>query len=157
MRRLSTSLVLTIALGIGFMAVLGIVLASQESSGRRHISLPGRTDQLPFSDAVLVGDTLYLAGRIGMTNPQTGQPPANVEEEVRIVLDGMKTVLDQVGMTMDDLVTVQVFCSDVSLYDQFNAVYRTYFSGNPPARAFLGSGTLLAGAHFEVQGTAVRR
>jgi 2-iminobutanoate/2-iminopropanoate deaminase len=139
------------------MAVLGTVSASQESSGRRHINLPGRTDQLPFSDAVLVGDTLYLAGRIGMTNPQTGQPPANLEAEVRIVLDGMKTVLDQAGMTMDDLVTVQVFCSDVSLYDQFNAVYRTYFSGSPPARAFLGSGTLLAGAHFEVQGIAVRR
>ena len=59
-------------------------------------------------------------------------------------------------MTMDDLVSVQVFCSDVALYDDFNAVYRTYFTGDPPARAFLGAGTLLRGARFEVMGIAVR-
>jgi enamine deaminase RidA (YjgF/YER057c/UK114 family) len=58
---------------------------------------------------------------------------------------------------MDDLVSVQVFCSDVGHYDAFNRVYRTFFSGEFPARAFLGSGTLLFGARFEVQGIAVRR
>jgi len=54
-------------------------------------------------------------------------------------------------------VSVQVFCSDVSHYDAFNRVYRTYFKKEFPARAFLGSGTLLFGARFEVQGIAVRR
>jgi enamine deaminase RidA (YjgF/YER057c/UK114 family) len=60
-------------------------------------------------------------------------------------------------MTMDDLVSVQVFCSDVSHYDAFNKVYRTFFKKELPARAFLGSGRLLFGARFEVQGVAVRR
>ena len=60
-------------------------------------------------------------------------------------------------MTMDDLFTVQVFCSDVAHYDTFNAVYRTYFEDEFPARAFLGAGTLLFNARFEVQGIAVRR
>jgi enamine deaminase RidA (YjgF/YER057c/UK114 family) len=45
----------------------------------------------------------------------------------------------------------------VALYDTFNAVYKTYFRGDYPARAFLGSGKLLRGARFEVQGTAVKR
>ena len=72
------------------------------------------------------------------------------------MLDQIAAVLAEAGMTMDDLVSVQVFCSDVALYDDFNAVYRTYFTGDPPARAFLGSGTLLRGARFEVMGIAVR-
>jgi enamine deaminase RidA (YjgF/YER057c/UK114 family) len=60
-------------------------------------------------------------------------------------------------MTMDDLVSVQVFCSDVAHYAAFNAVYRTYFTREFPARAFLGAGTLLFEARFEVQGIAVRQ
>jgi enamine deaminase RidA (YjgF/YER057c/UK114 family) len=60
-------------------------------------------------------------------------------------------------MTMDDLVTVQVFCPDLSLYDKFNAIYRTYFSKNFPARAFLGSGPLLRGGHFEIVGIAIKQ
>jgi 2-iminobutanoate/2-iminopropanoate deaminase len=52
---------------------------------------------------------------------------------------------------------VQVFCSDVSLFDTWNKVYPTYFGKDLPARAFLGSGPLLFGARFEMQGIAVRR
>ena len=59
----------------------------------RHIVLPSRTDTLPYSDGVLVGDTLYLAGRIGI-DPQTSKPPEEVEKEIRLLLDGMKTSLE---------------------------------------------------------------
>src|SRR5437762_7144976 len=123
---------------------------------RRHIVLPSRTDTLPFSDGVLVGDTLYLAGRIGI-DPQTGKPPEDVEKEIRLLLDGMKATLKEAEMTMDDLVSVQVFCPDLSLYEKFNEIYRTYFSKNFPARAFIGSGSLLRGGRFEAHGIAVRR
>jgi reactive intermediate/imine deaminase len=105
---------------------------------------------------VLVGDTLYLAGRIGI-DPATGKPPADAQQEARIVLDGLKAVLADAGMAMDDLVTVQVFCPDLSLYDGFNAVYRSYFAQEFPARAVIGSGPLLRGGRFEVQAIAVRR
>jgi len=73
---------------------------------RRHIVLPNRKDTLPFSDGVLVGDTLYLAGRIGV-DPETGKPPAELEKEIRLLLDGMKATLAAANMTMDDLVSVQ--------------------------------------------------
>ena len=59
-------------------------------------------------------------------------------------------------LVMDDLVTVTVYCPDVSLFNKFNGVYRTYFNKGFPARAFIGSGPLLFGGHFEVQGIAVR-
>ena len=61
------------------------------------------------------------------------------------------------SMTMDDLVWVQVFCSDVAHYETFNRVYRTYFTKEYPARAFIGSGKLLFDARFELQGVAVKR
>jgi len=111
---------------------------------------------LPFSDAVWHGDTLYLSGHLGL-DPKTGKPGATPEEEARLVLDGIKRTLEAAGLTMDDLLSVQIFCSDVSLFEQFNAVYRTYFKEEFPARAFLGSGRLLFDARFEVQGIAGRR
>jgi len=63
--------------------------SSQAAVARRHINLPGRTSGLPFSDAVLVGDTLYLAGRIGI-DPVTGRAPADVGAEIKLLLTGSK-------------------------------------------------------------------
>jgi reactive intermediate/imine deaminase len=122
----------------------------------RHIVLPTRKDTLPFSDAVVAGNTLYLAGKIGI-DPETGKPPPELEKEIRLLLDGMKATLKEANMTMDDLVSVQIFCPDLSLYEKFNEIYRTYFVKNFPARAFIGSGPLLRGGRFEAQGIAVRR
>jgi 2-iminobutanoate/2-iminopropanoate deaminase len=132
------------------------VTPTGKTAGTRHIVLPSRIDTLPYSDGVIVGDTLYLAGKIGI-DPQTGKPPEDVEKEIRLLLDGMKTTLAAASMTMDDLVSVQVFCPDLSLYEKFNEIYRTYFAKNFPARAFIGSGPLLRGGRFEAQGIAVRR
>ena len=141
-----------------FLAGLAVgsgVFAAKAAPARKHINLPGRAVAAPFSDAVLVGDTLYLAGRIGF-KPGTRQVPDTPEEEAKLVLDQFKTVLAQADMTMDDLVSVQVFCSDVKLFDRWNKVYPTYFGKDLPARAFIGSGPLLFGARFEMQGVAVR-
>jgi len=124
---------------------------------RNHVNLPGRTNDLPFSDGVLAGDTFYLAGRLGL-DPATGRPPAHPDDEARLMLQGVRDVLALVGMEMRDLVSLQIYCSDVSLFARFNAVYRTFFQGvELPARAFLGSGPLLFGARFEVVGVAQRR
>jgi reactive intermediate/imine deaminase len=113
-----------------------------------------RTDP-PFSGAVLVGDTLYLSGQLGLGPDR--KPPQDVAAEAKLVMDAVKAQLVAAKMSMDDLVYVQIFCSDVAHYDAFNAVYRTYFTKEFPARAFIGSGRLLFDARFEVQGIAVRR
>ena len=116
-----------------------------------------RKANYPFSDAVWAGDTLYVSGHIGL-DPETAKPPASATEEARLVLEDFKATLESAGLTMSDLVSLQIFCSDVSLFGEFNAVYRTYFKDEQyPARAFLGSGKLLFDARFEVQGIAVRR
>ncbi len=115
---------------------------------------PADGEVAPFSGAVWVGNTLYLSGMLGL---EGGQVPETAEQEATNVLDNIKGVLETAGLTMDDLVVVQVYASDVGDYGAFNSVYRTYFTTEYPARAFLGSGTLLFEARFEVMGIAVRR
>jgi len=98
---------------------------------------------------VMSGNRVYVAGRIGF-KPGTREVPADPAEEARLMLDQVRSVLAEAGMEMNDLVYVQIFCSDVSLFDTFNGVYRQYFAGDMPARAFIGSGPLLFGARFEI-------
>jgi 2-iminobutanoate/2-iminopropanoate deaminase len=122
---------------------------------RRYINLPGRPANLPFSDAVLVGDTLYLSGRLGI-DPATGLAAQDVNDELRLLFDGFEAVLAQAGMSMDDLVQVQIYAPEVSLWDVFNKAYVKRFSKEFPARAFLGSGPLLLNGRFEMIGVAVK-
>jgi 2-iminobutanoate/2-iminopropanoate deaminase len=105
---------------------------------------------------VLVGETVYVSGHIGV-DPATRKVPLDAEQEARVMLDSFRETLERGGCGMDDLVYVQIFCSDVSLFEKFNAIYRTYFKTDLPARAFIGSGPLLFGARFEIQGIAVKR
>jgi 2-iminobutanoate/2-iminopropanoate deaminase len=129
---------------------------SQATATRQIVNLPGRTPNLPFSDAVLVGDTLYLSGRIGIDSV-TGRAPADLDAEIKLLLDGVESVLREAGMTMDDLVSVQIFSPDLSLWQPFNAAYVKRFSRELPARAFIGSGPLLLGGRFEMMGIAAKR
>ena len=108
-----------------------------------------------FSSAVMAGDTLYVSGTTDI-DPATGKPPTDVQAGAKLVLDNIKRAVENAGLTMDDLVWVQVFAADLANYAAFNEIYRSYFSGPLPARAFIGAGTLLAGSHFEVMGIAVR-
>jgi len=140
----------------GLCLSVGAFATALDSNPTGHLNAPGRSDDLPYSQAVLAGDTLYIAGMIGI-DPETGKPPADVRDEVKLVLDQLRDRLALADMTMDDLVSVQVFCPDLSLYETFNAVYRTYFKGPFPARAFIGSGPLLLGGRFEINGIAVKR
>ena len=141
------------------VAVLFLIFSVAASGAdRKYIVNPRPADSkaLPFSDGVLVGNTLYIAGHIG-TDPKTGQVPADAEQEARLVMDGIKKTVENAGLSMDDIVSVQVFCTDLKLYDTFNSVYKSYFHGDFPARAFVGTDKLLRNGHYEVLGIAVKR
>ena len=139
------------------LLVLATVTSINAYAQRTYIEGRSAADEnvLPFSGAVLVGDTLYLAGVIGLD--EDGEVPDDPADEARNAMNAIKRNVEAAGLTMDDIVSVQVFCSDVAHYDAFNDVYRTFFTQEFPARAFIGSGTLLFDARFEVQGIAVRR
>ena len=143
--------------------ILALILAlgagtALADSDRRFINGERSAAQTPppISDAVLVGNTLYISGHLSV-DPKTGQVPTDPQAEAKLVMERVKKTVESAGMTMDDVVSMQVYCTDLALFDTFNSVYRTYFTHGFPARAFLGAGTLLRGAHFEVLGVAVRR
>jgi 2-iminobutanoate/2-iminopropanoate deaminase len=151
------SIVAIVLIVAGFYTVRGVYSQATPQAGRKVIKLAGGPVQAPFSDGILVGNTLYLAGRIGL-DPKTGKAPEKIEDEIKILLDSEKDVLAAAGMTMDDLVYVQISCTDLSLFDKFNATYKSYFTTTDfPAREFVGAGSLLRGGHFELQAIAVKR
>src|SRR5580765_5978689 len=88
------------------------------AADRKFVVKPRASDMkaLPFSDGVLVGNTLYIAGHIGL-DAKTGKPPASAEEEARLVMEGIKQTVESAGMSMDDMVSMQIFCTDLKLYD----------------------------------------
>jgi 2-iminobutanoate/2-iminopropanoate deaminase len=142
--------IVTIALGIMFVG--GLAAADD----RTYYDGRSATDDNvpPFSGSVMTDGTLYVSGQLGLTD---GKVPATAEEEARNVMNAVKAQVESAGMTMNDVVFVQIFCSDVEHYGAFNGVYRTYFTEEYPARAFIGSGKLLFGARFEVLATAVKK
>ena len=120
------------------------------------MNLAGRSDELPFSHVIVTGETIYVAGTLGI-DPETGQAPEDPRVEAKLALDGIRKKLALAGADMDDLVMVQIFCPDLELYDVFNEVYATYFTDGYPTRAFVGSGPLLRNGRFEINGIAVKR
>lgn len=151
-----TRCILTAALALVALAAAPAALAAEPAN--KHFPAGAATPAgptPPFSAAVLAGNTLYVSGTTDM-DPATGKPPPDPADGAKRVMDNIKRSVEAGGMTMDDLVWVQVFASDLSYYAAFNTVYRTYFKGPMPARAFLGAGSLLGAAHFEVMGVAVK-
>jgi len=108
---------------------------------------------IPFSSAVRVGDTAYIAGTTA--DPDRLAKGLSVENEAADLMDQVKQSVEKAGMTMDDVVSVQVFCTNLELYQSFNSVYSKYFHDDFPARTFVGASKLLFGARFEVNAIAV--
>ena len=138
-----------------FVTLASITVHAQEP--RTYINGRSQADGNvpPYSGAVLVGNTLYLAGALG--TDENLEVPDNPADEARNVMNAIKSAVEAAGMTMDDIVSIQVFCTDLSQYQAFNDVYRTFFTQEYPARAFIGVASLLFDARFEVQGIAIKR
>lgn len=110
----------------------------------------------PYSLVVRAGDTLYLSGHVPV-NPETGEISGdNVTDQARQTFDNLVTTLQGVGASLDDVVKVIIFLTDVGGdFAAMNAVYRDYFPANPPARTTVGtSGLALSGLLIEIEMTA---
>lgn len=127
---------------------------TKPSLHRKYINLDKSTTGAPFSDGVLVGNTLYIAGRIGV-DPESGLVPADISQEISFLFAGLAEVLAKADMSFSNVVSLQIACPDFFFYDLFNTAYERFFSAPYPARAFVGSGPLVRNAHFHLQGIAV--
>jgi 2-iminobutanoate/2-iminopropanoate deaminase len=111
----------------------------------------------PYSQAVLAGNTLYLAGQIAL-DPATGEMVGggDIRAETRQVMENLGAVLAAAGFAFDQVVQSQVFLVDLDDFGAMNEVYAGYFGDVPPARATVGVASLPRGARVEIIMTAVR-
>ena len=107
---------------------------------------------LPFSEAIRVGDMLYLSGQIGLVPGTRSVAPGGIAAEAKQTMDNIGTTLSKYGLTHRDLVKCTVFLADMADWGAFNTVYLTYFEpGKFPTRSALGANGLALGARTEVE------
>ncbi len=136
------------------IAVLAAVAAACGLAADKRVIQPkefptGR----PFSPAVLADGTLYIAGQTGV-DLKTGRYPEEFEGEVRQCLDNIGIILKEAKMSFADVVTVNVYLTDMDLFQRMNAVYTTYFKEPRPARTTVGVAKLVGTARIEITVTA---
>jgi len=107
----------------------------------------------PFSPGLMVGDTLYVAGQVGQ-DLKTGNIPDDFEAEVKQTLDNIGIVLKEGGMDFSNAVSVNVYLTDMELFQRMNAVYIKYFPEPRPVRTTVGIAKLVGKARIEITVTA---
>ncbi len=116
-----------------------------------HYGRPALNGQpLPFSDAVRVGDTLYLSGQLGIG--ADGKLPDGIEAQAKQALDNVGAILKRAGLGYGDVFHCTAMLSDMALWPAFNKVYVTYFpEGKRPARSAFGASGLALGGLVELE------
>jgi len=112
---------------------------------------------LPFSSAVVVGDTIYLSGEIGRAPGSTTVVPGGVGAETRQIFENYKATLARSGASLGDIVKCTAFLDDMADYAEMNAAYKEFFPGDKPARSTFGVDGLALGASLEIECLAVKR
>ena len=133
-----------------------LVLLALPLAAEKKVIVPPEFEggSVVFSPGILVDGTLYVSGQIGR-DLKTQQFPADFESEVKTVLGNIGIVLKAAGMTYKDVVSVQVYLTDMDLFPRMNAVYTTIFPDPRPSRTTVGVTKLAApAAHIEVTVTA---
>ena len=91
----------------------------------------------PYSPAVVANGFIFVAGQ-GPVDPETGEMPDGFEDQVRQTLRNLQTVLEAAGSSLDDVVKVNAYLTDLTRFAQFNEVYKEFFRHDPPARTTVG-------------------
>jgi 2-iminobutanoate/2-iminopropanoate deaminase len=106
---------------------------------------------LPFSEAVQVGDMLYLSGKLGV-DPKTGKlAEGGISGETHQVMKSIQAALDKYGSSIEQVVKCTVYLADIKEWAEMNEVYRTFFRRNPPARSAVEVSALGLGARVEIE------
>lgn len=138
------------------LVIIGIV-SFQEKTPERLVILTDKAPQPigPYSQAIKVGNTLYVAGQIGATiegKIDTG----SIDNECKQALNNVKAIVEAAGMNMQQVVKATLYVKDLKHFSRINKIYATYFPNNPPARETVQIAALPKDANFEISVIAVK-
>ena len=143
-----------LSLGMRICFLFAILAATAVTAAERKLIQPeGYNRGLPFTPGILIDGTLYISGFSG-EDPKTGEVPRAFEAEVKQALDKIGVILAATGMHYEDVVSVQVYLTDMKLFERMNAVYRTYFREPRPTRTIVGIAKLIGPSRIEITATA---
>jgi 2-iminobutanoate/2-iminopropanoate deaminase len=140
-----------------FTALVIVLFVGPDSHAQEHKAInvaPGRN--LPFSDGIVAGNTLYVAGQEG-TDDQSKLVPGGISAETKAALDNIQKVVKAAGFEMKDIVSVTVYLADIREFGDMNKVYREFMADPKPARATIQVVALVNNARIEVSAIAVRQ
>lgn len=123
---------------------------------RRVVSTPNAPAAIgPYSQAIVAGGGVFCSGQIPL-DPATGQlVEGSISVQTRRVLDNLKAVLEAADATLQDVVKVTLFLTDLNDFAEVNQVYAEYFPEAPPARSTFQVSALPRGARVEVEAIAI--
>ena len=136
---------------------LTVVLAGQRGSAQEHKAINlSPTRGLPFSDGIVAGNTLYVAGQEG-TDESNKLAAGGVAAETKAALDNIEKVVKAAGFEMKDIVSVTVYLADIHDFPEMNKVYKTVMPDPKPARATIQAAALVNDARVEIAAIAVKQ
>jgi 2-iminobutanoate/2-iminopropanoate deaminase len=95
----------------------------------------------PYSHAVVSGGFVFISGQ-GPVDPETGTMPDAFADQVRQTLKNVRTILEAAGSGLDEVVKVNAYVTDLTRFQEFNEVYKEFFTHDPPARTTVGTSLL---------------
>lgn len=143
-----------IFLPFGIVAIAAA--CSAEPTPRVYDRDPSLPEDLPFSSAVVVGDTIYLSGEIGRAEGSVMLVEGGVGPETRAIFENYKRTLARLDADLSDIVKCTVFLDDMSKFAEMNAAYTEFFPDEKPARSTFGVDGLALGASLEIECLAVK-
>ncbi len=142
-------------LALAIIVTTGVAAQRANGQERKAVNL-SPTRGLPFSDAILVGNTLYIAGQEG-TDDSNKLVAGGIGPETTATLDNIQKVLKAAGFEWKDVVNVTVYLADIHEFPDMNKVYKSVMPDPKPARATIQAAALVNNARIEISAIAVKQ
>jgi reactive intermediate/imine deaminase len=130
---------------------------TQPSGPHREVLAPNPSPMAVFSPAIRTGNLVFLSGQLGLKEGTLELVPGGITAETEKTLKRIRSLLNDIGLDMEDVVKCTVFLADINDYPKMNEVYLKYFPSAPPARSALAASGLALGAQVEIECIAAMR
>ncbi|MBV9482457.1 MAG: RidA family protein [Acidobacteria bacterium] len=134
---------------------MGAFLAIPSWAQQKRAITVGEAKGLPFSDGIVVGNTLYIAGTEG-TDESNKLKPGGIGPETQAALENIQKVVRKAGFAMEDIVSVTVYLADIKEFSEMNKVYKSVMPDPKPTRATVQAAGLVNDARIEISAIAIK-